>query len=270
VGPYVARWLAVSSGGSPCTPSAPRTSVDVDARFVAIAWRVQCAGAIDDLVLDFTRFFAVDARHVAIVRLDAPASESVDMMIGSGQPITSLHVAAAAAGLAGLRAGIEHRESIRRHACIVIALLLVVVLERRDGWQLRAQGDAMRRAAIVIAAFTAGHVASWLAAGWIHADPDVVSVLAALSVGFVAVDNVVTPDARWRPLTAAGFGLVFGLAFAGHDSVVYAAGVELSQLAMALIALPLIIALARTVGALRYRRIALPAISAAIAVVAVM
>src|SRR5262249_22288393 len=102
------------------------------------------------------------------------------------------------------------------------------------------------------------------------ADASVVSTLAALSVAFVAVDGVVRPDARWRPLAAAGFGLVHGLAFAGHASLVYAAGLELSQLAIVLIAFPVITTLARRVGALRYRRVALPAISTAITLVAFM
>jgi hypothetical protein len=271
VGRYVARWLAVSSAGAACVPDAPTTSVDADVRFVVIAWHVRCAGEIDDLVLDFTGFFAVDARHVAIVRLAAPDGDPVDVMVGAGQKIVSLHARTPASALESLRLGIEHVDTLRLHVCFVLALLLIVVIERRDGWQLRTLADAVRRAGWLVGGFTLAHLATWLAADWIVADARVVAALAALSIVYLAVEDIVTPDARWRLLAATAFGSVFGVAFAQHaPSPAYVIGVELAQLAIVLIALPLVITLARVVGAPRYRRIALPIVATIIAIIGVV
>ena len=271
VGPYVARWLAVSSAGAPCLAGPPSTSVDADVRFVVIAWRVRCAGEIDDLVLDFTGFFAVDARHVAIVRLDAPEGDPVDVMVGAGQKIISLHARSPESGLESLRLGIEHAGTLRRHLCFVLALLLIVVVERRDGWQLRTLADAVRRAGWLVGGFTLAHLATWLAADWIVADDRVVTTLAALSIVYLAVEDIATPDARWRLPAVTAFGAVFGLAFAEHaPGPAYVVGLELAQLAMVLIALPLVITLARAIGAPRYRRIALPIVATIVAIVGVV
>jgi len=271
VGPYVARWLAVSSAGAPCVPATPAASVDADVRFVVVEWRVRCAGEIDDLVLDFTGFFAIDPRHVAIVRLDAADSDPVDVMVGSGQKIVSLHAHTPTSGLASLRLGIEHAETLRLHICFLLALLLIVVLERRDGWQLRTLADASRRTGWLVAGFTVAHLGSWLAAGWIHADHGVVAVLAALSIVYLAVEDIVTPDARWRLAAVTAFGSVFGLAFAAYEATAaYVIGLELAQLAIVLISLPLVITLARLVGAPRYRRLALPIVATMIMIASIV
>jgi hypothetical protein len=271
VGPYVARWLAVSSAGAPCAPDAPVTSVDADVRFVVVAWHVRCAGEIEDLVLDFTGFFAVDARHVAIVRLDAPDSDPVDVMVGAGQKVISLHARAPASTLESVRLGIEHTDTLRLHICFVLAMLVVVILARGDGWQLRTLADAIRRATWLVGGFTVAHLGTWLAADWIHADDRVIAVLAALSIVYLAVEDIATPDARWRLPAVTAFGAVFGLAFASHaPTAAYVVGLELGQLAIVLIALPLVIALARFVGAARYRRIALPIVAIAVAILGIV
>lgn len=269
VGPYVQRWLAVSSNGAACSASAaPITSIDADVRFVVIDWRVRCPSEIDQLQLDFTGFFAVDPRHVALVRLDAPGSDPVDLQVGSGQKIVTLHAAASLSALAELRRGIEH-PALRRHACFVIALLLGVVLARRDrqsDWTLRPLDGAGKHAAVVIGAFTLGSVASWCASSWIAADADLVGVLARVSLVYVAIDVIVSPDSRWRPFGAGAFGLVFGIDFAAdHGAIIYTLGVELAQLAVVLFGFPAVVSFSRQLGAIRYRRFALPGLALVVA-----
>ncbi len=98
-----------------------------------------------------------------------------------------------------------------------------------------------------------------------------------MSIAYTAIENIVRPDVRWRFALTFAFGLVHGLGFASvlaerlppGDVIVpllaFNVGVELGQFAIVLVALPLFAGLARLVGAARYRRIAMPVLSGAIA-----
>jgi hypothetical protein len=83
---------------------------------------------------------------------------------------------------------------------------------------------------------------------------------------------------RWRYLLTFAFGLIHGLGFASvlavllpPDQVVvplleFNLGVELGQLSIVVVALPLFAGIAWLIGAPRYRRIVLPILSGVIAV----
>ena len=82
--------------------------------------------------------------------------------------------------------------------------------------------------------------------GIFRLSPLVVEPLIALSIAFVAVENICTPELKaWRPFVVFGFGLMHGLGFAGVLTslglprqdfatalVTFNAGVELGQLAV--------------------------------------
>jgi hypothetical protein len=103
----------------------------------------------------------------------------------------------------------------------------------------------------------------------------------AFSILYTAIENIARPDVGWRFVLTFGFGLVHGLGFASvlqvmlpPDHVIapllgFNLGVELGQLVIVAIALPLVWLLARELGAGRYRRRVLPVLSIAIAVVAI-
>lgn len=63
---YIRAWLTVAG----CTAREERAAPDLDGRFVAVTWTLACPSLGDDLDLDLSAFFAVDARHEAIVRVD--------------------------------------------------------------------------------------------------------------------------------------------------------------------------------------------------------
>ena len=68
VAAYVAGWLALAEPtGAPCVAGAPRAGPDPDHKLVVVRWEVTCPAPIVALALDFTRFFAVDPRHEAIL-----------------------------------------------------------------------------------------------------------------------------------------------------------------------------------------------------------
>lgn len=105
---------------------------------------------------------------------------------------------------------------------------------------------------IQISVFTIAHTITLglAAAGWLKAPGTIVEPLIAISIAFVAIENLFAKEMpRWRPLVIVGFGLFHGLGFASvltdlglPDNQFLAAlvgfnvGVELGQLAVILAA----------------------------------
>jgi HupE / UreJ protein len=285
VAAYVAGWLAVGPDPGPaCPQGTPRASAAGDARFVVVEWDVRCATALGRVALDFRGFFAVDQRHEAIATVHAPGAPGDAVVVRAVEPLLRVQ-AGEALGLAGwIAAGIEHIWDGRDHVSFVLALLLVVMLVR-DGrqWQTRPPLATLRRTATIITAFTVAHSLSLIAAslGWVQLPSRLVESLIAVSILYTAIENIVHPDVRWRFVLTFGFGLVHGLGFASvlqvmlpPDHIIgpllgFNLGVEIGQLVIVLIALPLAWLAARELGAERYRRGAMPALSIAIAALAI-
>lgn len=285
VAAYVARWLAVGPDpGEPCPAGAARASAAPDARFVVVEWQVTCAARLVRVALDFRGFFAVDPRHEAIATLHAPGAAGNAIVVRAAEPILRVQ-AGAALGLGGwIAAGTEHIWDGRDHVSFVLALLLVVVLVR-DGrsWAARPPLATLRRTAAIVTSFTVAHSLSLIAAslGWVSLPGRLVESLIAVSILYTAIENIVRPDVRWRFALTFGFGLVHGLGFASvlavmlpPDHVIgpllgFNLGVEIGQLVIVMIALPLAWLAAREIGAERYRRRAMPALSLAIAALAI-
>jgi hypothetical protein len=262
----------------------PAAAADADARFVVVRWQVACAADLARIALDFRAFFAVDARHEAIVAVHAPDAPGDAVVVRATDPILRVQ-AGEALGLAGwIAAGVDHIWEGRDHVSFVIALLLVVMLVRRGpGWDVRPPVATLRRTATIITAFTVAHSLSLIAAslGWIRLPGRLVESLIAVSILYTAIENIVRPDVRWRFVLTFGFGLVHGLGFASvlavllpPDHVIapllgFNLGVEIGQLVIVVIALPLAWLAARELGAERYRRGAMPVLSVALAALAI-
>jgi len=282
---YVAGWLAVGPvAGPPCPAGAPRAHPDGDARFVVVEWEVACGDDLARVALDFRAFFAVDPRHEAIVTVHAPNAAGAAAVVRADAPILRASPGEPV-GLSGwIAAGVGHIWDGRDHVCFVIALLLVVMLARgAGGWTLRPPIATLRRTATIVTAFTVAHSLSLIAAalGWISLPGRIVESLIAFSILYTAVENIARPDVRWRFALTFGFGLVHGLGFASvlrvllpPDHIIapllgFNLGVELGQLVIVAIALPLVWLCASAIGADRYRRCVMPALSIAIAALAV-
>ncbi len=120
------------------------------------------------------------------------------------------------------------------HILFVLGLFLLSARLRPLVWQ--------------VTAFTAAHAATLTLAtlGVVALAPRLVEPLIALSIAYVAIENVLTDRlTRWRPAVVFGFGLLHGLGFAGvlgelglpeHERllalVTFNAGIELGQLAV--------------------------------------
>lgn len=205
--------------------------VDTDAQRLAIDFHV-APGLRERLRLD--------------LRYVTPAGDvrAYELSTGSG-PVAldpRWHQAAWTFVLSGMRhilGGTDH----------LLFLLCLVVPFRRVGWPLVG----------VVTAFTISHSITLVAAalGWVPREPAfplLVEVLIAVSIIYMAVDNLFTPNVRWRWVLTAAFGLVHGfgfsfgltneLQFAGSHLVLsllaFNVGIELGQLLVLALAWPLI------------------------------
>lgn len=156
--------------------------------------------------------------------------------------------------------GVHHILIGADHLAFVLALLLAVSLVRESSrWQLAPQATTLRRAAVVVTAFTLAHslTLALAALGWVVPASRPVEVLIAASVVFTALNNLRT-WVRRHALLAFGFGLVHGFGFAGALAelglpqgrtlaalLAFNLGVEAGQLGVVLLALPALYALAR-------------------------
>jgi hydrogenase/urease accessory protein HupE len=162
--------------------------------------------------------------------------------------------------------GVEHILTGYDHMLFLAGLLLAA-------WRAR---DAL----VMISAFTAAHSLTLALATLtvVSAPAQIVEPLIAASMIYVGAENVLRREAQSRWPVAFGFGLVHGLAFSGAlrelgvgeagtgaiaPLALFNAGVEVGQIAVALVVLPLV-RFAQSRPALR--RHVLPACSAGVAI----
>ena len=270
VAAYVQRWLVL--GG--CTASPPHADA-ADASFLAITWTATCP-RVDKLALDLTALFALDPRQEVIVQLAAPGRSTIQTIVRADHAKPTLVPGESPSLLAWVRTGMHHIYSGFDHICFLLALLLVVMLYRGVGrWHTRGFLLTLRSTALVITAFTIAHSISLIAAslGYVELPSGFVESMIALSIAYTAAEDVVKPDVTWRYWLTFAFGLVHGLGFAGtlaellppRDVVVpllcFNVGVELGQLTIVLVALPVFFGVAHVAGGERYRNKALPVLA---------
>jgi hypothetical protein len=131
----------------------------------------------------------------------------------------------------------------------------------------------LRALVLQISAFTVAHTVTLAlaASGVITPSPQLVEPLIALTIGFVAVENLIFKDmTKWRPAVVFGFGLIHGMGFAGFfgelglpagqfwsSLIGFNVGVEIGQLVVITAAAIFAFALRRTLlqkkGARQYR-----------------
>ncbi|KAB1915703.1 HupE/UreJ family protein [Micromonospora sp. AMSO31t] len=145
-----------------------------------------------------------------------------------------------------VRLGAEHLLFGLDHVLFLLALLLGA---RR-----------LRDVVEVATAFTVAHSVTLVLAaiGWVSVPGWIVEPLIALSIAFVALDNLLSPRTSHRLPVVFGFGLLHGLGFAGAlsvdgplsastlaDLVAFNVGIELVQLAIIALTFPALLFLRR-------------------------
>lgn len=274
---FVASWIALRTpDGATCEIASPRAALDADGKLIDVTWDVTCAEPIEKLVVDFTRFFALDQRHEAIVSVHAPGERVEPIVVRSSDPILNVTPGETTSILGWIRHGMDHIYGGLDHVAFVLALLLIVAIQRPGGkgeeWKLRSPWLAIKQTALIITAFTIAHSVSLIAAslGYISLPSRFVESMIAASIVYTALEDIIRPDVRWRYALTFAFGLIHGLGFASmlaellpEEQVVvpllaFNIGVELGQLSIVVVAIPILWGLARLVGPARYRRVVVP------------
>ncbi|MFF5713162.1 HupE/UreJ family protein [Streptomyces sp. NPDC012756] len=167
-------------------------------------------------------------RSAAAAGRDAPPSGGPDLSWASTGRFVSL-------GLEHILGGADH------------VLFLVLLLLGAQGW---------RSVVRLATSFTLAHSVTLALAvlGWVDVPTEIVEPLIALSIVYVAVENITRGESRQRVLVVFGFGLLHGLGFAGAldftdgfsgrllvSLLSFNVGIELGQLAVVLAAFPLIL-----------------------------
>jgi hydrogenase/urease accessory protein HupE len=149
-----------------------------------------------------------------------------------------------------LTLGVEHILTGYDHLVFLLGLLIA--------------GGSLTAAAKIITSFTVAHSITLAVAtlGWVNISPRIVEPLIAVSIAYVGLENIFRRDLKRRWLLTFAFGLIHGFGFAsvlremgigsGGSRVAlpllsFNLGVELGQLAIASLVLPLIWILRRRV-----------------------
>jgi hydrogenase/urease accessory protein HupE len=250
IGAWLAERLVVRAQGSPCTPSFGGMRFDGDGIALAVAYL--CSGAADTLEIEtpFLAELARGHRHLASltsgddVWQDVASSARTHLRFELTAPPAE-QGRPALGPLFGM--GLEHIFTGYDHLLFLFGLLLV--------------GGPLRSLVAAVTAFTLAHsVTLGLAAFDVWApSPRFIEPAIALSIAYIGIENWVVRDARGRWRITLPFGLVHGFGFAGalreialpRDQMATAVfgfnlGVEIGQLAVLAVFLPLVLALRKT------------------------
>ena len=250
IGAYlVAHAVVAGEDGTPCAASDVALAPDRDGVVARFEW--SCGAARGDLVYRSTVLLDKEptAKQVVLIGTGARAAQA---LLDSGS--TELRLTAPAPSLASVvgryvEAGIEHIFLGYDH----IAFLVAVVLWARRLWPVIK----------IVTGFTIAHsITLSLAALEVVVVPSaIVEPAIAASIVFVAVENFFSRDIdrRWR--YAFAFGLIHGFGFASalqefglpRGSVVpglaaFNAGVEVGQVAIVALVIPVLITLDRVLA----------------------
>jgi len=275
---YVFSWITLDVPGQDCElTSAPVVPVVDGQRFAKVLGRLICPRTIRSTSVHYELFFELDASHEGLMRVDG----GLVQFTNSSRVYEHRWGDAVGQSRYGfLRSGVEHVLGGFDHILFLVSLLLVIGLRQEaTGLRARTVRESLRSAATIVTAFTIGHSLTLILAalGWIALPSRFVESMIAASIVYVAIENLFRPDPPRRYLVTLAFGLMHGLGFAAmlrpllppHDVVVpllvFNIGVELGQLAIVALTLPLLTLALSILGVETYRRKAMPLASCTIA-----
>ena len=283
---YALSRLHVQGDGKTGIPHINELLVDnlSDGAYAVLRFNVDGIDQPRRLQVNYNAFFDIDPKHRGLLRLEHNGQTQLGVFSPT-TPTLAFDFGAPPPGnpfLTFLKEGIWHIWSGYDHVLFLLALLLPGVLLRRDGsWQPVAEP---RRAFVnvlkVVTAFTVAHsiTLSLSVLGIVHLPTRLVESAIAASVVIAAFNNLlpIFPDGMW--MAVFGFGLLHGFGFANalrdlglqHGQLAltlfgFNLGVEIGQLAIVSVFLPLALSMRRL---LFYQRFILRVGSAGIILVA--
>lgn len=282
---YALSRLTLGPSSAPCTTKVGAHLIDnhSDGAYEVLRFTGTCTTAPKVLAVDYRLFADIDPQHRGLLHLVAQGATRA-AVLGSQTPVQRLTLGESSRWEQFLdygNEGVWHIWMGFDHILFLLSLLLPAVLVHTNGWQ---PAPSFRVAFVdvvkVVTAFTLAHsiTLSLAALGVVSLPSRLVESCIAASVVLAALNNVWPVVYRGRWLIAFFFGLIHGFGFASvladlglpQESLLIAlvafnVGVELGQLAIVAVFLPMAYALRRTSF---YRRGVLLAGSAAIVIVA--
>jgi hypothetical protein len=241
---YLREHVHVDNAGFACEPHDEGLSTldRADGFFAVAEVRWSCKRTLSDGKLRYDLFFDLDPRHQGLARVGGSQhvfrSDSRELSLV--QPVTLWdHLRDY------LVLGIEHIFTGYDHLAFLFGLLAVAGLDKLRG--------GLRYILGVVTAFTVAHSLTLVSAGlgWVRLPASLVEPAIALSIAYVAVENLVVQQPRNRWLLTFGFGLVHGFGFASVlrdiglpprglvlSLLSFNVGVELGQLAVVALVAP--------------------------------
>lgn len=267
---YAAGRLALSSAEKNCPiESTGPLMLDKhsDGTYAVLTLTARCESLLGNLKARYSLLFDVDPSHRGLVQWVAPGGDAAQALVfgaESGEQKLDLQAPDALETLRQyIVEGVWHIWIGFDHILFLLALLLPSVLVRREGgWQpINDQRGAAIEVFKVVTAFTLAHsiTLSLAALGVVTLPARLVESVIAASVVLAALNNLRGTIERRRWVLAFVFGLIHGFGFASvladlglpQDALVLAlvgfnVGVELGQLAIVAVFLPIAFALRRT------------------------
>ena len=196
---YLARHVTVTNVQFPCKPE-PRgleLADKADGFFAVARLDYQCKRTAADVVVRYDVFFDVDPRHQGFARVRVGSEAEREHVFRTQDRVRDY-----------LYLGVEHIFTGYDHLAFLFGLLIVA------GFQTLRGG--LRYVLGVVTAFTVAHSLTLICAGldWVRLPARFVEPAIALSIFYVAVENLMVNKPRHRWLLTFGFGLVHGFGFA--------------------------------------------------------
>lgn len=258
---YLLAKLELQTDNQSCKINSSGYMVDnhTDGAYVVLPFTSNCSSNLNKLEINYNLFFDLDPQHRGLLNLEtskgtqtaifSPENNNSSFKIREESTISQF--------LAFVKEGVVHIWGGIDHILFLLALLLPSVLRRENGrWQPVGNfQNALSSVLKIVTAFTLAHsITLSLAALEVVSLPSrLVESTIAASVVLAALNNVfpvVVERRRW--LVAFGFGLIHGFGFASvltdleltrtallRSLVGFNVGVEIGQLAIVMIFLPL-------------------------------
>jgi hypothetical protein len=246
---YLGAHVKVENGDFGCEPHPREVSFldKADGYFAVAVIDFECKRTIADLKVSYDLFFDVDPRHQGFVKLTVPGQPTREHVVRAGARTLALsrEVTLLDHVRDYLLLGIEHIFTGYDHLAFLFGLLVVA--------GFRKLRDGLRYVLGVVTAFTVAHSITLIASGLdlVRWSPRIVEPAIALSILWVAIENILVEKPKRRWLLTFGFGLIHGFGFASVlreiglpprglvlSLLSFNVGVELGQLAVVALVAP--------------------------------
>lgn len=264
---YAMSRLRISADRDECNPETEDLLVTehTDGRYAVLRFRAKCSHEPQSLAISYQLLFDLDSQHRGLLSLERNGANEAAIFSPESTFFESRRDSSGTlwwAFVDYVHEGVWHIWFGYDHILFLLSLLLPAALVAIDGhW--RAVADFRRKAwdvAMILTAFTLAHsiTLSMAALGYLTLSSRWVESAIAASVLATALNNIGAWIIARRSWLSFGFGLVHGLGFAsvlnelGLPSRLrviglmgFNFGVEIGQLAIVMLMLPLIVGLSR-------------------------